>query len=123
MDGHFHEVLPVFHFLCDQTDLGVNSYLVTLTLSLYLFNLLPLPLLDGSQLLDAFLDASSSQNIPMPRANISLLDMEAGSGFRTNDRIEGLSPPSRKRRLSRGVQILTGSLMLITILLRSLELS
>ena len=123
MDGNVHKVLPAFHSSCDLANNIPTSYLMTLTLSLYLFNLLPLPFLDGSQLLDAFLDASNPQNIPTSRTDITLRDMEAGSGSRGNDRIEGLSSRARKRRLTRGIQIMTGTLMLMTILLRGLELN
>lgn len=105
-----------------MTDKDSISYLLTLTLSLYLFNLLPLPFLDGSQLLDSFLDSSTSKNTAASRSDIVMRDMEAGSGYRSTDRIKDLSATNWRRRLSRGVQVLTGALMLMTILLRSLEL-
>lgn len=56
------------------------SYASTLTLSLYLFNLLPLPLLDGSQLADALAELGytwlSSRHTATRRV---VIDMEMGA--------------------------------------------
>lgn len=56
------------------------SYASTLTLSLYLFNLLPLPLLDGSQLADALAEVGytwlSSRHTATRRV---VIDMETGA--------------------------------------------
>lgn len=47
-------------FLTGVADHPFRSYLQMATLSLYLFNLLPLPFLDGTQLLETFLLIDSS---------------------------------------------------------------
>ncbi len=122
MGDDVHEVRHTADPPYSPTDTDAISYLLTLTLSLYLFNLLPLPFLDGSQLLDAFLDSLTSKNTATSRNDIAIRDMEAGSGYHSTDRIKDPSLTNWRRRLSRSIQVLTGSLMLMTILLRSLEL-
>ncbi|EKM53148.1 uncharacterized protein PHACADRAFT_210853 [Phanerochaete carnosa HHB-10118-sp] len=48
------------------------SYISTLTMSLYLFNLLPLPYLDGSQLLDALADLVIHGSSDRPSGDVEL---------------------------------------------------
>jgi S2P endopeptidase len=55
------------------------------SLSLYFFNLLPLPVLDGSQLLGALLDMTALSG----GSRIELVDLEEGAGRRRTALREG----------------------------------
>ncbi|EIM83886.1 uncharacterized protein STEHIDRAFT_113130 [Stereum hirsutum FP-91666 SS1] len=88
------------------------AYLKSLTLTLYLLNLLPLPMLDGSQLLDAFLDMYfspsplSSRTSFARRNDLWQEEMEAGEGHgmrayqngRDDDEVDGGRSAGGRRR-------------------------
>ncbi|KZT21974.1 hypothetical protein NEOLEDRAFT_719998 [Neolentinus lepideus HHB14362 ss-1] len=92
------------------------EYLATIALSLYFFNLLPLPYLDGVQLLDALLDyISAATSGPSARYSLSpdieLDAIEAGS----SERMTGRSWSTRTR--SRWKERLTWTLRVYTIVM------
>ena len=77
-----------------------DRYVATLSLSLYFFNLLPLPYLDGSTALDAFLDIVLPPSTSISRSETD--DLEEGNfGARPNrspwTTIVGGAAMSRKR--------------------------
>lgn len=90
----------------------------SLTLTLYLLNLLPLPHLDGSQFLDALLDMYFSASPPTTLPKFSLrpdptgldrrdIEMEAGEAYdkRGNGRKGGMS--RQKERVSQVIKAMT----------------
>ena len=88
------------------------SYVATLSLSLFLFNLLPLPFLDGSQLLDALADLLSA-HASQRAMTAALADAELGeprSEGSASSRVHG----ARYRRLKKGVQMSIGLMLLVT---------
>ena len=75
------------------------SYVSTLTLSLFLFNLLPLPYLDGSQLLEAVFDYVQEWRGGGGDGE----DLEMGSGYNSSaDRLGALRSRSWKIQRWRG---------------------
>lgn len=70
--------LPLFTVYTDQL---CFSYLLTLNLSLFIFNLLCLPFLDGSQLLSAVLDLISELAEPSSEGTLGIEDQD---GFAIN---------------------------------------
>jgi S2P endopeptidase len=86
-----------------------DSYVSTLTLSLYLFNLLPLPFLDGAQLLDALselLFVSVSSSSARSSASQDGLDVESGDASRPRVHTVGKERwDAWYARIRRGVQI------------------
>jgi len=69
--------LPTYPILPLKLPLLVNafaSYMLTLTLSLYLFNLLPLPHLDGDQFLDGVLELYASRGQASTIGDIELAE-------------------------------------------------
>ena len=61
-------------------DCAHDRYLKMLTLSLYFFNLLPLPFLDGGQLLDVLCDWWASRAAAGDSEAVMLSELEAASG-------------------------------------------
>ena len=73
-------------------DCANDRYLKMLTLSLYFFNLLPLPFLDGGQLLDVLCDWWASRAVVADSEAVMLSELEAASGEGED------APPSRVTR-------------------------
>ncbi|RDX42017.1 hypothetical protein OH76DRAFT_1489006 [Lentinus brumalis] len=95
------------------------TYLQTLTLSLYFFNLLPLPFLDGGQLLDALHSWwSAPSSIRSPTAeSVPLSELEGGDGARTGRRPQ-VDPHAHVRKDLRGVvHVCAGALLGICVVL------
>lgn len=67
------------------------SYLSTLTLSLYIFNLFALPFLDGSHFLSALLDYLGSSHEQVSQSSLDEYDVELG------DRRDNYSPVRTSR--------------------------
>ncbi|CAA7262563.1 unnamed protein product [Cyclocybe aegerita] len=80
------------------------DYLLTATLSLYFFNLLPLPHLDGTQLLRAFLDIVLDPRFKEQGFVYDLESLESGAGHGSRDRDEYAGIRSRKRWKERVVK-------------------
>ncbi|KAI0700664.1 hypothetical protein C8T65DRAFT_709626 [Cerioporus squamosus] len=98
----------------------LHMYLTTLTLSLYFFNLLPLPFLDGGQLLDALHSWSSSPSSSSYAAtSIPLSELEGGDPDPDTDpsrrpRPAAAAPPARGRKyedVRRAVHVCAGALL------------
>ena len=91
-----------------------SRYTRTLSLSLFLFNLLPLPYLDGAQLLSAILAYFIEPGERLSATPLADLDIERGSpSIPTSDY-------GRHRRgywLLRAAQFVTSSLMVVCALL------
>ncbi|CAL1710715.1 unnamed protein product [Somion occarium] len=105
--------LPRFPFLPRRlpTTIGLFvEYLSTLSLSLFLLNLLPLPLLDGGQLLDAALDFAEPYMPPVQEDHYSLSNLEAGNVDPNTGR--SIAATARWKQ-----QVLDASMMLTAILL------
>ncbi|KAI0770208.1 hypothetical protein C8Q74DRAFT_1274160 [Fomes fomentarius] len=97
-------------------------YLKMLTLSLYFFNLLPLPFLDGGQLLDTSLDwwALSRTARAADGESIALGELaeEGGSGLQgpgvripQNTRVTAAAASAKRNRLRQGVHVGVGALL------------
>lgn len=93
-----------------------------LTLSLYFFNLLPLPILDGGQLLDTSLDwwALSQTARTADGESIALGELaeEGGSGLQgpgiqipQNTRVTAAAASAKRNRLRQGVHVGVGALL------------
>ncbi|KAJ7740960.1 hypothetical protein DFH07DRAFT_62558 [Mycena maculata] len=90
-------------------------YLKTATLSLYLFNLLPLPYLDGAQFVDALLDVVFD---PDARAGFDEYDIEALEAATANDSgSRGRRRGRWKARAGRGITVATTGLFVLCALL------
>ena len=92
---------------------------MTLTLSLFLFNLLPLPFLDGSQLLDALLDLILCARSPVSsRDDVAMRNMEAGSEstYKTS-----LASKHAKTRITKSFSIITGTSITLSIATGTLQ--
>ncbi|KAH9855522.1 hypothetical protein C2E23DRAFT_813672 [Lenzites betulinus] len=96
------------------------SYLKMLTLSLYFFNLLPLPFLDGGQLYDALYDAYAVRHQRGDEA-VPLRHMEEGeedahSAWREGARVQNVNVERRalcRKVVHVGVGALTGSCIIL----------
>jgi S2P endopeptidase len=94
------------------------SYLQTITLSLYLFNLLPLPFLDGSQLLSILLlymcttEAQGSSNVVDEELEL----IESGVIHR-EDKPLFLEPKARIKRAQTTIERVTIGLLALCIVL------
>jgi S2P endopeptidase len=77
-----------------------NRYLKAATLSLYLFNLLPLPMLDGAQLLRTLLDYNLVLGSAEHGRENTVGDLDLESGFE-NARGEGRTRSMRTRPRAR----------------------
>ncbi|TFK47327.1 hypothetical protein OE88DRAFT_792725 [Heliocybe sulcata] len=82
------------------------QYMATIALSLYFFNMLPFPYLDGVQLLDALLDyLAALTGGPLSDRNLELEAMEGG--VRVTGRSWTSSRSPRKEQVARGVRVYT----------------
>ncbi|KAI0696643.1 hypothetical protein BC835DRAFT_1271635 [Cytidiella melzeri] len=103
---HVSKYSPRYWFLPiglpDASPLLFN-YISTLTLSLYFFNLIPLPHLDGSQLLEALLDLIQERTSPR-QSGAGQLELGSSHYPRSQNRW--------RTRVTRGVQILSIGLIL-----------
>jgi S2P endopeptidase len=100
--------------------IGIDRYLRMATLSLYFFNLLPLPFLDGAQFLNTILDMSFDS--PVQSASIEEYDLEA---------LETRTPPRRmmtetmshwKYSLARVIPVTTAGIFVACTVLALLDL-
>ena len=85
-----------------------------LTLSLYFFNLLPLPLLDGGQLLDVLLDWGLSPDRGSLDESIALGELEGGGAHEATYR-ENAGPrttsANAKEKWRKSVHVAVGALL------------
>ena len=107
---YFLAVCPVQTQFSIQSSLHVARYLTMATLSLYLFNLLPLPHLDGTELLSSILDSLFEKNQEPFVYDLEALEIE--------DTPETTRVRRRwKQRLSKLISIMTMGLFICCILL------
>lgn len=95
-----------------------ESYISTLTLSLFFFNLLPLPYLDGSQLFEALLDYI--QGIRAARLEDRAVDLELAYADRRARQPEYMLRLWRTR-VQKGAQLISSVLMVVTLVLSILH--
>ncbi|KAJ6467002.1 hypothetical protein C8R45DRAFT_910136 [Mycena sanguinolenta] len=108
--------LPRFRFLPLWTYTSTRlfwNYLKMATLSLYLFNLLPLPYLDGSQFVQALLDMAFQAESGFDEYDVEALEAASTANHGTQRRDLG----RWKERLRNGISITTTCLFVLSALL------